>query len=91
MRYFMYCEPAGENTGEPVWTIMSEKAILEGRYWHHWADQVRAKGLFLDKSLEFMQELYLEAFCVTHWAVEATLEELQKIISPAPNPDNSTV
>ena len=27
MRYFMYCEPAGENIGEPVWTIMSEKAL----------------------------------------------------------------
>ena len=91
MRYFMYCEPAGENTGEPVWTIMSEKAITEGRYWHHWAGRVRAKGLFLDKSPEFMRELCLEDFCVTHWAVEATPTELQKIISPAPNPDNSTV
>lgn len=91
MRYFMYCDPAGANSSEPVWTIMSERAIVEGAYWDHWSQRMRAKGVFLENSPEFMQERCIEDFCVTHWAVEATPTELQKIISPAPNPDNSTV
>ena len=89
MRYYMYCEPAGKNTGEPVYHVMSERGIYEGWYWDHWKERMEAIGKFLPNSLALMQELCLDDFCVVHWAVEATPEELQKIISQAPNPDNS--
>lgn len=89
MKFFMYCDPAGANSSEPVWTIMSERAIVEGDYWDHWSQRMRAASKFMENSLEFMQDWCLDDFCVVNWAVEATPEELQKIISPAPNPDNS--
>lgn len=86
MRYFMYCDPAGANSSEPVWTIMSERAIVEGAYGDHWRQRMRAKGKFLENSPELMESMCIDDFCVVNWAVEATPEELQKTISPAPNP-----
>lgn len=85
----MYCEPAGANSSEPVWTIMSERAIVEGDYWDRWSQRMRAVGKFMENSPEFMRAQCLDDFCVVNWAVEATPEELAKVISPAPNPDKS--
>lgn len=84
MQFYIYCEPAGEHTGEPVWTIMSKKAITEGAYWDRWSSKVREKGLFLEESPNFMREWCLDDFCMVNWAVEVTPEELQKIICQAP-------
>lgn len=89
MKFFMYCYPAGANSSEPVWTIISELGITEGAYWDHWSQGMRAKGRFLENSLEIMHDMCVADFCVVNWAVEATPDELAKIIAPAPNLNNS--
>lgn len=74
MRYWIYCEPAGDSS-EPVWQIWSDKAILVS-YWDYWCDIMRKAG---------RESQISENHCVTdwvamHWANPATLETLQRIV-----------
>ena len=74
MRYWIYCEPVGE-TAETVWQVWSEKAIL-AEYWDDWCRQMRAGN----KANEIAETNCITDWIVTHWAVAATPENLQKII-----------
>lgn len=83
MRYWIYAEPASEHCMEPVWTIISDTAII-AQYWKYWRDKMVSVGL---------EKLLNEENCVmdwvsVHWATEANPETLMRIIS-APNPENS--
>lgn len=81
MRYWLYVEPAGK-TSEPIFTVMSDKAIL-GEYWNYWCEQMTRVG----KASEVNEEDCILDWVMLHWAVEATPEALMQIIS-APNDDN---
>lgn len=75
MRYWIYCEPAGEKTTEPCWTILSDKAVLD-TYWDYWCERMRQKNLehLIDR------DRCIEDWVTIHWAVEATPQSLLRII-----------
>lgn len=75
MRYWLYCEPVSDKCIEPVFQILSEKAIL-GIYWSYWCEQMDRVG----KYSEISKERCIEDWVATHWAVEATPESLLRII-----------
>ena len=78
MRYWIYCEPASETCVEPVWTILSDKAIL-AQYLGYWTQRMTQAG----KSDQITDENCIQDWAATHWAVPATYASLQRII-PAP-------
>ena len=75
MKYWIYVEPASETSMLPVWTILSEKAIL-AQYWDYWYDRMRLAG----HGAEISEQRCIEDWVTVHWAVEATPESLLRII-----------
>lgn len=76
MKYWIYVEPASETSMLPVWTILSEKAIL-AQYWDYWYDRMRLAG----NGAEISEQRCIEDWVTIHWAVEATPESLLRIIN----------
>ena len=69
-------EPASETCTLPVWTILSERAIL-AQYYDYWCNRMRMAG----KSDALNKTRCIEDWATTHWAVEATPEALLRIIN----------
>jgi len=88
MQHFLITEPIG-NTSQPVWKIYSEEAII-AEYWETWQRQGEAynRAHGLSKYTGITTTRCIEDWIVINWAVEATPNELLKIIQ-APNPQNS--
>lgn len=76
MRYWMHAEPATALSSEPVWTIVSDKAILAS-YYDHWVDRMKNAG----KDALISTENCIQDWVTVHWAVEATPEALLRIIN----------
>jgi hypothetical protein len=81
MKYWLYCEPVGA-TSEPVWMIYSEEAII-AEYWEAWERQGIAynKAHGLAQFTGITARRCIEDWTIVRWAVPATPETLQKIIS----------
>lgn len=76
MKYWLYAEPAADFSAEPVYTILSDKAIL-AQYWDYWYDRMRLAG----HGAEISEQRCIEDWVTVHWAVEATPEALLRIIN----------
>lgn len=76
MKYWIYVEPASETCTLPVWTILSEKAIL-AHYWIYWCARMHQAG----KGNQLDEQQCIQDWVTTHWAVEATPESLLRIIN----------
>jgi hypothetical protein len=85
MNYWLIAEPVGD-TCEPVWMIYSDDAII-AEYWNTWERQGTAynKANNLPRYTGISASRCIDDWVVVHWAVPATAETLQKIIS-APKP-----
>lgn len=85
MRHWLFAEPVG-TTNEPVWMVYSDEAII-AEYWDAWHRQGiaynKAHGLDVNKNISAHN--CIQDWVVVRWAVEATPENLLKIIS-APKP-----
>ena len=88
MKYWLYAEPAGK-TNEPVWTIMSDDAII-ACYWDYWEARMIAhnKSQGLPEQQDVSRNNCIYDWVVVHWAQEATPEDLLRIIG-APKLQNS--
>jgi hypothetical protein len=86
MKYYLIAEPVGDTT-EPVWKIYSEDAII-AEYWDTWQRQGDAynKANGFAKYTGITAGRCIEDWLVIHWAVEATHENLLKIISAPKGP-----
>ena len=82
MRYWIVAEPASAESSEPVYTIMSDAAIL-AQYFDYWGERMASVG----KADQINEEDCILDWATIHWATPATSEALVKIIS-APNPQN---
>lgn len=76
MKFWIYVEPVSATSNEPIWTIMSDKAILAD-YWEYWCTQMDRVG----RSDEISEQSCIEDWVTVHWAVEATPEALARIVS----------
>lgn len=74
MRYWLYCEPAGDSS-VPVYQILSDKAIL-ATYWDYWCDRMKQAG----REHQISENNCVTDWVAVHWAEPATLETLQRII-----------
>lgn len=83
MRYWIYAEPASSSSSEPVYIILSDKAIIE-TYFDYW----RGKMTLVGKADLVNEEDCILDWATIHWATEVTPEALEQFIS-APNADNS--
>jgi hypothetical protein len=81
MRYWIYCEPAGENSSEPVYYIYSDRAILD-TYWDYWSSTMRAVGC----ESQISENNCVTDWAAVHWAWPADEESLLQIIQ-APKPE----
>lgn len=81
MRYWIYCEPVNEQCVEPVFHVLSDRAIL-AEYWDYWSSTMRAVG----RESQISENNCITDWTATHWAVPATTESLLRIIS-APKPE----
>ena len=81
MRHWLFAEPVGD-TSEPVWMVYSEDAIV-AEYWETWERQGMAynKAHGHDIYKDISRSNCIQDWVVVHWAVEATPENLLKIIS----------
>lgn len=79
MRYWLYVEPVNSKSFEPIWQVFSDRAILAD-YWEYWCTQMHK----VNKVHEISETNCIDDWVVTHWAIPATAENLQKIIA-APN------
>jgi hypothetical protein len=88
MNYWIYSEPASANCTEPVYHILSERAVI-GRYWKEWYVKHVTKNLLARDGMytELTLENFIKDWVTENWAVPATTEALEKILS-APNPQN---
>lgn len=75
MRYWIYCEPAGENTSEPVYYIYSDRAILD-TYWDYWSSTMRAVG----RESQISENNCITDWVAVHWGWPADKESLLQII-----------
>lgn len=75
MRYWIYVEPASQKCVEPVWTIMSDTAVL-AQYYDFWS----AKMIDANKAGQISDENCIQDWVSIHWAVEATKTNLLRII-----------
>lgn len=75
MRYWIYVEPASTGCADPVWTIMADRAVL-AQYWPYWSQKMIVAG----KGDQLDQEKCIQDWATIHWAVEATKENLQRIV-----------
>ena len=82
MRYWLTVEPASAECSEPVYTIMSDAAVL-AQYFDYWSGRMARVG----KADQINEEDCILDWATVHWAVPATPEALVKIIS-APNRQN---
>lgn len=75
MRYWITVEPVSADSAEPVYTILSDKAIL-AQYYDYWCSRMEAvhKGHLIN------EEECISDWAIVHWAEEATLDTLKKII-----------
>lgn len=71
----MYCEPV-DKTSEAVWQVWSDDAILD-YYWTRWCEIMHVAG----RESQISKNNCITDWVATHWAVPATYENLQKIIS----------
>ena len=80
MKYWLYAEPAGKSN-EPVWTIMSEDAII-ACYWDYWESRMvaynKSQGLPVLENVTRNNCIY--DWVVVNWAQEATEEVLLRIL-----------
>lgn len=82
MRYWIYAEPAG-HSNEPIWTILSDKAVL-AYYWDYWCERMTKAG----KADLINETDCLMDWVTTNWATEVTPQVLEQFIL-APNATNS--
>jgi len=75
MKYWIYAEPASETSGEAVYHIYSDRAILD-TYWDYWSSAMRAVG----RELQISENHCIADWATVHWAWPADSESLQKII-----------
>lgn len=75
MKYWLYTEPATAFSSEPVYMIMSDKAIL-ANYYDYW----RGKMIGAHKQDLISEEACIQDWVTIHWAMEATEEVLLRII-----------
>jgi len=76
MKYWIYAEPVTAFSSEPVWQILSDKAIIAS-YFDYWSGKM--KGAHKEHLITY-EDCILD-WVATHWAVEATPETLLRIIS----------
>ena len=76
MRYWMYCEPLSAKSSEAVWQVWSDAAILAD-YWERWCNLMRVAG----RESQISENNCITDWTATHWAIPATPENLQRIIS----------
>lgn len=76
MKHWIYVEPASETSTLPVWTILSDRAIL-AQYYSYWCTRMWQAG----KGDELDEQQCIEDWVSTHWAIEATPEALLRIIN----------
>lgn len=86
MKYYMYIEPAGSSS-EPVYTIMSEKAILAS-YWSRWSSKMPVPDM-LEKEVHELEQRCIEDYCAINWATECNEKTLAAIFLSAPNSEKS--
>jgi hypothetical protein len=70
MKYWMYIESAG-NTSEPIYTILSEKAII-AHYYPYWQQRMALLG---ETDFSNLDEC-IKHFVTTNWAIPVTKEKL---------------
>lgn len=75
MKYWIYCEPASNTCMEPVYTILSDAAIL-AQYWDYWQEKMTNIG----KIKEISYDNCIKDWVSVHWAVEAIPSNLLRII-----------
>ena len=76
MRYWIYAEPASANSSTPVYTIMSDEAIIES-YWDYWCGKMKSNGM----GIRIEQKARcIDDWVTIHWAWEATPENLLRLI-----------
>lgn len=73
-KYYVYCTPC-VGSSEPIYTILSEDAIL-AEFWHYWKLRATKMGYFNPDEQEQMQQECIEDFCIEHWATELTTKML---------------
>lgn len=76
MRYWIYCEPASEVSSVPVYTILSDQAILDS-YWEYWCGRMESVG----KQAELDRETCIQDWVTIHWAQPADSETLLEILT----------
>lgn len=67
MRYWIYSEPATHFSSEPVYTIMSDKAIL-ANYFDYW----KGKMIGAHKEDQISEDLCIQDWVTIHWAEPVT-------------------
>ena len=75
MKHWIYTEPVSEHSSEPIYNILSDKAILDS-YYDYWCGRMTKVG---KADLINPQDCILD-WVTVHWAVEATPETLLRII-----------
>ena len=88
MNYWIHSDPASSDCIEPVYHILSDRAII-GVYWKSWyIKMVTKNSLAIDGNYTSITiENCIRDWVIENWAVPASLRALEKII-PAPNPQN---
>lgn len=76
MRYWIYAEPVSATSSEPVYQVLSDKAILD-TYWDYWCGRMRSVG----REAQISENNCVTDWAATHWAVPATTESLLRIIA----------
>jgi hypothetical protein len=76
MRYWMYVEPVSATSSEPVYQVLSDKAVLDF-YWEYWCSRMRAVG----REAQISENNCILDWSAIHWAEPATPESLLRIIS----------
>lgn len=78
MRYWIYVEPASAASSEPIYTIMSDAAVL-AEYWEYWQNKMRAVGKH-NLNGELNRDKCIQDWVTTRWAQEVTRKNLLRII-----------
>lgn len=71
----MYCDPVTMESSEPVYTIMSDRAVLD-YYWTYWRDRM----LQQDKQDQITEETCILDWATIHWAQEITPGALEQFV-----------
>ena len=71
MRYWIYVEPVSADSSEPVYTIMSDNAVLDS-YYNYWIQRMVDANKQVPNSITETLEQCILDWATVHWAVEVT-------------------